>query len=87
MKKTGEFRGEGTLYINGKACGSVVLPQTYRAQASFIGLEVGQAPKPSVGEFAAPFPFTGVLHSVVVDLDDDQVVDPGGELKAALRQQ
>ena len=87
MKKTGEFKGEGTLYINGKACGSVVLPQTYRAQASFIGLEVGQAPKPSVGEFVAPFPFTGVLHSVVVDLEDDQVVDGAGELKAALRQQ
>jgi len=87
MKKTGEFKGEGTLYINGTACGSVVLPQTYRAQASFIGLEVGQAPKPSVGEFVAPFPFTGVLHSVVVDLEDDQVVDGAGELKAALRQQ
>jgi len=75
------------LFINGVACGSVALPQTYRAQASFIGVEVGRAPRPSVGEFEAPFPFTGTLHSVVVDLADDQEVDAAGELKAALRQQ
>jgi arylsulfatase len=87
MKKTGEYKGEGTLFINGVACGSVALPQTYRAQASFIGVEVGRAPRPSVGEFEAPFPFTGTLHSVVVDLADDQEVDAAGELKAALRQQ
>jgi arylsulfatase len=87
MRKTGEYTGEGTLYINGQACGSVALPQTYRAQASFIGLEVGRAPRPSVGEFEAPFPFTGVLHRVVFDLADDQVTDAQGELRAALRQQ
>jgi hypothetical protein len=87
MRKTGEYTGEGTLYINGQACGSVALPQTYRAQASFIGLEVGRAPRPSVGEFEAPFPFTGVLHKLVFDLADDQVTDAQGELRAALRQQ
>ena len=87
MKKTGQHKGEGTLFINGKACGSVVLPQTYRAQASFIGVEVGQAPKPSVGEFEAPFKFTGTLHKLLVDLDDDQVTDAEGEMRAALRQQ
>ena len=87
MTKTGEFKGEGTLFINGQACGSVVLPQTYRAQSSFIGLEVGQAPKPSVGEFEAPFRFSGTLHKVVIELSDDQVKDPAGELRAALRQQ
>ena len=87
MRKTGQYKGEGTLYINGQACGSIVLPQTYRAQASFIGLEVGQAPKPSVGEFEAPFPFNGILHTVLFDLADDQVTDGKGELRAALRQQ
>ena len=87
MTKTGEYRGEGTLFINGEPCGSVALPQTYRAQSSFIGLEVGRAPKPSVGAFEAPFPFTGVLHKVVFELDDDQVIDGAGELRAALRQQ
>jgi arylsulfatase len=87
MRKTGPFQGEGTLRINGEACGTVELPQTYRAQASFIGLEVGKAPKPSVGEFEAPYAFTGTLHKVVYDLADDQKVDAGGELRGALRQQ
>ena len=87
MTKTGEYRGEGTLLINGERCGTVVLPQTYRAQSSFIGLEIGRAPKPSVGEFEAPFAFSGVLHKVVFELADDQVTDAAGELRAALRQQ
>ena len=87
MRKTGPFQGEGTLYINGEACGTVDMPQTYRAQASFIGLEVGQAPKPSVSEFAAPYAFTGTLHKVVFELADDQKVDPAGELRGALRRQ
>src|SRR5439155_7759052 len=67
MQKTGPFQGHGTLRINGEACGSVDMPQTYRAQASFIGLEVGLAPKPSVGEFEAPYPFTGTLHTVIFE--------------------
>ena len=87
MTKTGEYRGEGMLLINGEPCGAVTLPQTYRAQSSFIGLEVGRAPKPSVGEFEAPFPFTGLLHKLVFELADDQVTDTAGELRAALRQQ
>ena len=87
MTKTGEYRGEGTLLINGERCGTVALPQTYRAQSSFIGLEIGRAPKPSVGEFEAPFAFSGVLHKVVFELSDDQVIDAAGELRAALRQQ
>ncbi len=87
MRKTGEFAGEATLFINGTACGTVDLPQTYRAQTSFIGLEVGRAPKPAVSDFDAPFVFTGTLHNVVYELGDDQQVDPAGELRAAMRQQ
>jgi hypothetical protein len=64
-----------------------VLPQTYRAQASFIGMEIGRAPKPSVSDFEAPFPFTGVLHRVEVELGDDQQTDPQASLEAALRRQ
>jgi arylsulfatase len=87
MEKTGEFEGRGTLFINGEACGSIELPRTYRAQASFIGLEIGRAPKPSVGDFEAPFAFTGTLHRVTYDLADDQRIDRAGEIRAALRQQ
>ena len=85
--KTGPSQAEGTLLMNGEACGSVDMPQTYRAQTSFIGLEVGQAPKPSVSDFEAPFAFTGKLHRVTYDLADDQAVDTAGELRGALRRQ
>ncbi len=87
VRKTGPFQGEGTLFINGEPCGTVDMPQTYRAQSSFIGLEVGQAPRPSVGDFEAPYPFTGTLRTVVVDLGDDQKIDAAGELRGALRRQ
>lgn len=59
----------------------------YRARTSFIGLEVGRSPQPSVGEFAAPFAFTGVLHRVVVDLVRDQSPDEEGAMRAQLRRQ
>jgi hypothetical protein len=85
--KTGPFQAEGALFINGELCGTVEMPRTYRAQSSFIGLEVGQAPKPSVGDFEAPYPFTGTLHRVVFELEDDQSVDAAGELRGALRRQ
>ena len=87
MRKTGEYRAEGTLLIDGEPCGSAALPQTYRAQSSFIGMEVGRAPKPAVADFVAPFPFTGTLHRVEVELGDDQQVDPARSLEAALRRQ
>ena len=89
MRKTGNYRGEGFLYIDGQACGQVELPQTYRAQASFLGLEVGRSPRPAPSEaFEGAFAFDGVLEKVVFDLADDQTqLDRAGELRAALRTQ
>lgn len=87
VRKTGEYTAEGELRIDDQSCGSAVLPQTYRAQASFIGMEIGRAPKPAVSDFEAPFPFTGVLHRVEVELGDDQQTDPQASLEAALRRQ
>jgi len=89
MRKTGNYQGEATLFVDGQACGKVDLPQTYRAQSSFLGLEVGRSPRPSPSEsYEAPFAFTGVLEKVIFELDDDQAqVDREGELRAALRTQ
>jgi hypothetical protein len=50
-------------------------------------MEIGRAPKPAVSDFEAPFPFTGVLHRVEVELGDDQQTDPQASLEAALRRQ
>lgn len=75
------------LLIDDAPCGGAELPQTYRAQASFIGLEIGRAPKPAVSDFEAPFPFTGTLLRIEVELGDDQQTDPQASLEAALRRQ
>ncbi len=86
FRKTGAYRGEFTISINGEACGSLAVPQTYRA-GNGGGVVIGKAKKPSVGEFHAPFAFTGTLHKVVIDLADDQSVDPKSELREAIGQQ
>jgi hypothetical protein len=41
----------------------------------------------SVGEFEAPYAFSGTLYRVVFELGEDQEVDPAGELRGALRRQ
>ncbi|MGD9891091.1 MAG: sulfatase-like hydrolase/transferase [Dehalococcoidia bacterium] len=84
MTKTGDFQGKGTLYIDDTPAGEIEIPATYRAQTSFIGLEVGRAPAPAVGDFDAPFPFTGTIDRVVIELADDQQRDPAAELAAAV---
>jgi arylsulfatase len=83
FRKTADFTGDCVLLINGQECGKVTVPQTFRA-ARGGGIGVGRAGKPSVGEFQAPFAFTGTLHKVVIDVADDQVTDPGSDLKQAL---
>ena len=87
MTRSGPFAGEGALFINGKQCGAITLPQTYRGQTSFLGMEVGRAPSPAVGDFAAPFPFTGTLQTVTFDLIDDQSADAAAAAAAAMRRQ
>lgn len=82
MTKTGEFAGQGRLLIDDEVVAVGDIPQTYRAQTSFIGLEVGRAPSPAVSDFVAPFPFSGRIECVVIQLDDDQQRDPEAELDA-----
>jgi len=87
MTKTGQFQGLGALLIDDQAAGEGEIPETYRAQTSFIGLEIGRAPVPAVSDFAAPFPFTGTIRRVVIELADDQQRDPAAELTAAVATQ
>ncbi|MEC9346649.1 MAG: arylsulfatase [Pseudomonadota bacterium] len=84
MRRTGRFRGTGTLEIDGQPCGSVAIPAMYRGLMSFRGLEVGRASPPEVGDFTAPFAFTGILHRVIFDLGDDQDADDAALAGAAL---
>ena len=37
-----------------------------------------------MGEFEAPFPFSGVLHTVLFDLEDDQITDGKGGVEGVI---
>jgi arylsulfatase len=87
MRRTGEFAGAGTLSIDGKPCGRIEIPRTHGGLVSFIGFEVGRAPRPAVSDFTAPFPFTGTIEHVTFELEEDQVVDRVAEAGAAMQRQ
>jgi hypothetical protein len=42
---------------------------------------------PVVDDYEAPFPFTGELHRVIVDVDGEPFVDVEAEADLALRSQ
>ena len=83
--KSGQHRGNGSLLINGRRVGSGELPQTWRAFGSTAGLHCGRDPGSPVSEaYEPPFPFSGTIHRVVVELADDQQRDPTATVRAAL---
>ena len=61
------------------------MADTFRTLISFEGFDVGRDRMVAVGDYDAPFPFTGTLHRVVVDLEPDQEADAAADLGARLR--
>jgi len=64
LEKTGRWKGEGTLFINGKEEGSVNMPFTVLGRDSFEeGLEAGQGPKTLMtDDYLSPFKYNGDLE-------------------------
>ena len=73
FKKTGRWKGEGTLFINGIEQGRMYMPYTVPARYSFDeGLEVGRDPQTPVSdEYLSPFTFNGSLEKVVMTVAND----------------
>jgi arylsulfatase len=73
FEKTGRWKGEGTLFINGNEEGSVDMSFTVPARYSFEeGLEVGQDPQtPVTDDYQSPFKYTGDLEKVVMTVAND----------------
>lgn len=87
---TGEHQGNAELRINGTAVGSGVIARTVPAviETSGEGLCCGyDSGLPVTASYEAPFRFTGILHDVVVLVDDPTL--PGHEslLRAAWNEQ
>jgi len=81
--------GTGTLFINDKPVGSIELPVTMPITISIDeGLTCGKDPgSPVADTYQAPFPFTGTLHRVAVDVTGERIQDHEAEIRLALARQ
>ena len=75
------------LFVDGSPVGSVAIPRFTWNRFSLCGhgLTCGWANAPALcDDFVAPFPFTGALEPVVVDVDGTAIVDPIAEASDAI---
>jgi arylsulfatase len=86
--KTGPRRGTGTLLIDGQPSGSLDLPRTWPVIATTGGVHCGRdGTLPVTDAYTPPFPFTGTLHQVRVELSEDGRSDPAVEAKGTLAEE
>jgi arylsulfatase len=70
--KTATLAGTATLTIDGEAVGSVAITRTLGVMPATGPFEVGaDSSSPSSPNYPAPFPFTGTIGEVRVELGDD----------------
>lgn len=71
LTKVERASGHGTLSVDGVEVASVDIPRIIRGWMPFNGLHVGRNNGAPVGTtYEAPFPFTGKLHHIEVELLD-----------------
>jgi arylsulfatase A-like enzyme len=78
------------LVVDGEVVGAAEIPQFSfnRFSLTGAGLTCGYARAPAVSDdFVAPFPFTGGLDAVVVDVEGAPVVDADAEARDAIASQ
>ncbi len=81
--------GTGTLFINDKPVGSIELPYTMPITISIDeGLNCGRdTGSPVADAYEAPFPFTGAIDRVAVDVSGERIQDHEAEIRLALARQ
>jgi arylsulfatase len=63
------------LTIDGTADASLDTPMGFATLISWSGLDIGRDRGSPVGDYAAPFAFTGLLRKVMFTVEDDQQLD------------
>lgn len=81
--------GRAQLYVDGRLCGQSVLPVTIPIDIGITeGLSCGRDEGTSVTPgYQAPFPFTGKLEQVVVDVSGELIIDTQAEMRAVMARQ
>ncbi len=64
-----------TLWIDGEAVGEVKTAKGFVSLISWSGLDLGRDRGSAVGDYPAPFAFTGHLRKVTFEVMDDQELD------------
>jgi arylsulfatase len=82
--ETGPGLTRFTLLIDGADAGSIETRMGFYSFISWSGLDIGRDRGSAVGDYAAPFEFTGQLIKVTVTMDTDQVLDGEAIGRAAL---
>jgi arylsulfatase A-like enzyme len=86
-------QGKGTpglaqLYVDGQLIANAEFPVTTPVAFNPGGLTCGANPGSAiVGDYRAPFHFTGTLHTVTVDLSGDLITDTESEIRMAMARQ
>lgn len=72
LTKIDRFAAKGELAIDGALVGTVDIPRIIRGWMPFNGMDVGRNNgQPVSPSYVSPFPFTGELHHVDVDIHHD----------------
>jgi arylsulfatase A-like enzyme len=81
--------GRSQLYVAGELVASVDVPYTVPGLFSIIGLTCGRDGIDAVSpdDYASPNRFTGTIHSVILDVTGDLIVDAEAELHRLMTQQ
>ncbi|MES2035519.1 MAG: sulfatase-like hydrolase/transferase [Pseudomonadota bacterium] len=75
------------LLIDGEPAGETTTPLGFHTLISWSGLDIGLDRGSPVGDYPAPFVFTGLLKKVTVTMDDDQVLDGAAVGEAEMARQ
>ncbi len=80
--------GLAQLYVDGQLIANSEFPVTTPIAFNPGGLTCGANPGSAiVADYQAPFPFTGTLHTVTVDLSGDLITDTDSEMRMAMSRQ
>ena len=80
--------GQAQLYLDGQPIAQDEFPLTTLVAFNPGGLTCGANPGSAVTtDYQAPFPFTGTLHAVTVDLSGDLITGTEAEMRMAMSRQ
>jgi arylsulfatase len=80
----GQGQSRYTLQVDGQPVGSMESGLGFFLMIAWSGLDVGRDRGNPVGDYEAPFPFTGQLRKVTVITMDDQALDGDGVGRAEM---